>query len=114
VARGSEIGEHRLRDLFHSSFECWCGVLSPHQPKVEKPAEKVAMNPICDANPDHGAMKEEPMYGLNNEILQYGWFCHVPDCDGYGGPVLGMKAKKVTPVRDSGKQMSFLEGSNET
>lgn len=55
------------------------------------------MNPICDVNPDHGYMHEEPMYGKDMEIVQYGWFCQVEDCDGYGGPVKRKyRARKIT------------------
>jgi hypothetical protein len=53
----------------------------------------------CDINPDHGEMREEPMYGKDHEILQYGYFCQVPGCDGYGGPVPTKKIarKKAEP-----------------
>jgi hypothetical protein len=73
------------------------------------------MNPICNENPEHGAMKEEPMYGLNNVIMQYGWFCQTPGCDGYGGPVIGHKPVKRIEPKISGMQLTmFVEQSSET
>jgi hypothetical protein len=52
------------------------------------------MYPVCDIDPEHGEMQVEPMYGKGGEILQYGYFCTTPDCDGYGGP-----AKRTAPAR---------------
>jgi hypothetical protein len=65
-----------------------------------------SMKPICDINPEHGEMQEEPMYGVGMVVEQYGWFCRVPDCDGYGGPV--KTASKKQKVSDQ-KQLSLFE-----
>lgn len=55
------------------------------------------MKPICDVNPHHGEMQEEPMYGADGKTVeQYGWFCLVKNCDGYGGPV--ERGKKRAPA----------------
>jgi hypothetical protein len=62
--------------------------------------------PICDINPEHGPMQEEPMYGVGGAIVQYGWFCQVPDCDGYGGPV---KHKPVKKKAEPQQQMILFE-----
>ena len=66
------------------------------------------MNPICDIDPNHGEMKPEPMYGVGGEILQYGWFCQVPDCDGYGGPVVKAKVKKVAVSKPDEQMKLFV------
>ena len=45
--------------------------------------------PVCDVDPEHGEMRVEPIYkSIEPEeiIIGYGWFCAMPDCDGYGGP----------------------------
>lgn len=60
------------------------------------------ISPLCDIHPEHGSMQIEPMYGSDGiTIVQYGWFCHVKECDGYGGPVKSMKpAAKSNAVND--------------
>lgn len=62
---------------------------------------------ICDINPDHGEMQIEPMYGKAGEVLQYGYFCPVPDCDGYGGPAKKQAPAKKVKRDDEAEQLSF-------
>lgn len=68
--------------------------------------------PTCDINSDHGPMQAEPIHHLDGSIAnEYGmfWFCQVPGCDGYGGPVK-MKAD-LRRMNDEvkGDQLSLFE-----
>lgn len=63
--------------------------------------------PLCDVDPEHGEMRIEPMYkSIEPEIIiGYGWFCAVPECEGYGGPAprpKGAKHVKATAEFDAG------------
>lgn len=60
----------------------------------------------CDINPAHGEMQEEPMFGAGMVIVQYGWFCQVDGCDGYGGPVEKKTVKHPT-VRSENQPVLF-------
>ena len=73
------------------------------------------MNPLCSDSPDHGEMQIEPMYGADGEtVVQYGYFCQVKECNGYGGPVpkRATKTPKAPepkkPVADI-QQLTFLQ-----
>jgi len=62
--------------------------------------------PLCDVDPEHGAMQAEHIYNLDGSVdTDFGlyWFCQAPDCDGYGGPV----AKHVKP-KEAGEQMQLF------
>ena len=52
--------------------------------------------PLCDIEPAHDPMQIEPMYEKDGvTVRQYGWFCSIRDCDGYGGPVKKPKLQTV-------------------
>lgn len=54
-------------------------------------------------------MQMEPIYHIDNTIDESRglyWFCRVPDCDGYGGPV--KTASKKQEISDQ-KQFSLFE-----
>jgi len=60
--------------------------------------------PICDLDSSHGEMQPEPMYESDGiTVRQFGWFCSVPGCEGYGGPV-GKVERKVK----ANEQMSLF------
>jgi hypothetical protein len=64
---------------------------------------------LCDIHPEHGYMQIEPMYGTDGKtIMQYGWFCPVKGCDGYGGPVHAVKVAK----EESGQIPLFETGGD--
>lgn len=67
--------------------------------------------PICDMDPEHGPMQIEPMYGVDGEtIQQFGWFCKVKNCDGYGGPVKNARTPEPKPKpADGPSQLTFLQ-----
>ena len=72
-------------------------------------AERVEWHHFCDITPAHGRMQIEPMYGIHNEILQYGWFCAVKDCDGYGGPAPGPKQPAKQPAKKSKSVKRYVQ-----
>ena len=92
------------KPLGHGSFSSLVSSADGREIGCGRGGERKLVNSmVCDINPDHGEMKEEPMYGTGMQIVQFGWFCQVSGCDGYGGPV------EKRHVRVSQKTTSELE-----
>jgi hypothetical protein len=49
------------------------------------------------------------MFGVHGEIVQYGWFCQAPGCDGYGGPVKEIMKKKAIVKTENENQLVLFE-----
>lgn len=63
--------------------------------------------PLCDVQPEHGAMQTEHIYHIDGTVNKaYGlyWFCAVPGCEGWGGLV--EEERKIK--RETNKQMELF------
>lgn len=67
---------------------------------------------VCDINPEHGPMQAEPIYHLDGTVYtERGlyWFCQVPECDGYGGPVKKAEGRKARADTATNEQLVLFE-----